>query len=49
MKKWIARVNQIGGKGGPQNVTVEGHDRNAALRNAEHLYGKGNVTNVKPA
>ena len=47
MKKFEVRVNQIGGKGGPQTVFVEAHDSNSARRQAEHLYGKGNVTNVK--
>lgn len=46
MKRWTVTVRQIGGKGGPQNVTVEAHDWNSAKRQAEHLYGVGNVSNV---
>lgn len=47
MKKFEVRLNQIGGKGGPQTVIIEAHDSNSARRQAESLYGKGNVTNVK--
>lgn len=46
MKRWTVTVRQIGGKGGPQKVTVEAHDWNSAMRQAEHLYGKGNISNV---
>ncbi len=49
MKRWTVTVRQIGGKGGPQNVTVEAHDWNSAKRQAEHLYGIRNVSNVTEA
>lgn len=48
MKKWEVRLNQIGGKGGPQTVILEGNNHNDVKRHAEQLYGRGNVTNVQP-